>query len=377
MSFTATVSSFAATASGVVPTGTIQFSVDGNPVGDLVTLDGTATAVSAPISTLSTGSHTVTALFSGDVNYTTATSGDLSLNVGQASTSTTVTPSVNPSVFGQPVTFTANVAAVAPGVGVPTGTVQFYLNDFPLGGPATLDNGVATSPAGVPAFIGANNTVLAMYSGDADFVFSQGGAIQTMNQGATATSVVAAPNPSQTGESVTMTATVAAVSPAVGTPAGNVEFFDGTTSLGVASLTSGQASISTSALAIGSHSLTAVYAGEFVFSGSTSAAFVQQVSAGISSTVLTSSLNPSTFSNTTTLNATVSAVAPATGIPTGSVVFLDGTTSLGSVPVDAGRQRSVERVDPDRWHAHPVGSVRVRGPECVRQQRLQQRSPRP
>ena len=119
VSFTATVSSFAATASGVVPTGTIQFSVDGNPVGDLVTLDGTATAVSAPISTLSTGSHTVTALFSGDVNYTTATSGDLSLNVGQASTSTTVTPSVNPSVFGQPVTFTANVAAVAPGVGCP------------------------------------------------------------------------------------------------------------------------------------------------------------------------------------------------------------------------------------------------------------------
>ena len=61
MSFTATVSSFAATASGVVPTGTIQFSVDGNPVGDLVAVDGTATAVSAPISSLSTGSHTVTA----------------------------------------------------------------------------------------------------------------------------------------------------------------------------------------------------------------------------------------------------------------------------------------------------------------------------
>ena len=185
-------------------------------------------------STLTTGAHTITATYAGDTNFATATSGDLSLNVGQASTTTTVTPSVNPSVFGQPVSFTANVAAVVPGVGVPTGTVQFSLNGSTLGGPVTLDNGVATSPEGVPAFIGANS-VLAIYSGDADFVFSQGEVIQTLNQGSTSTQVSSAPNPSLVGESVTITATVAAVSPAVGTPAGNVEFFDGATSLGVAS----------------------------------------------------------------------------------------------------------------------------------------------
>ncbi|KOG43119.1 vegetative cell wall protein, partial [Streptomyces decoyicus] len=71
---------------------------------------------------LSAGSHPVTATYSGDANFTTSTGGDTQ-TVNKAATSTTLTSSPDPSTFGQPVTFTATVAAVPPGVGTPTGSV--------------------------------------------------------------------------------------------------------------------------------------------------------------------------------------------------------------------------------------------------------------
>src|SRR5207244_6987882 len=46
--------------------------------------------------------------------------------VGQAGSTTAVSSSQNPSVFGQSVTFTATVSPVAPGAGTRTGTVTFY-----------------------------------------------------------------------------------------------------------------------------------------------------------------------------------------------------------------------------------------------------------
>ena len=175
-------------------------------------------------------------MFSGDVNYTTATSGDLSLNVGKSATSTVVVSGSNPSVFGEPVTFSANVAAVLPGVGVPTGSVQFVVNGIASGAPVALDgSGNASSAPIVPEFLGANS-VDAVYSGDGDFVTSTGSVVQTLNQGSTSTQVSSAPNPSLFGESVTITATVAAVAPASGIPSGNVTFLDGGVPIGTVTL---------------------------------------------------------------------------------------------------------------------------------------------
>ena len=69
VTFTATVTSFAATASGVVPTGTIQFQIDGSNFGDPVALNAAGQATSTAIASLSTAGHTVTAAYAGDVNY--------------------------------------------------------------------------------------------------------------------------------------------------------------------------------------------------------------------------------------------------------------------------------------------------------------------
>src|SRR2546428_9263248 len=105
---------------------------------------GTATSVAT--TTLSVGSHTVTAIYSGSTNFTGAT-GTLSQTVGKAATSTVVTgSSTNPSVFGQAVTFTATANAMPPGAATPTGSVQFFAGTATLGAPVAVRSRTATRP---------------------------------------------------------------------------------------------------------------------------------------------------------------------------------------------------------------------------------------
>ncbi len=63
---------------------------------------------------------------------------DGGVTVSKAATTTAVTSGANPSVFGQPVTFTATVAAKAPGAGTPSGTVDF-LDGATMIGSGTLN----------------------------------------------------------------------------------------------------------------------------------------------------------------------------------------------------------------------------------------------
>ncbi len=124
------------------------------------------------ISTLPVGNTTVTAVYNGDAGFNPST-GTLAggQTVGKASSSTVVSSSANPSVFGQSVTFTATVAAVAPGTGTRTGTVQFSIDGVAFGAPVTLSGGSATSGAASMLAV-AGHTVTAAYSGDTNFTGS-------------------------------------------------------------------------------------------------------------------------------------------------------------------------------------------------------------
>ena len=87
--------------------------------------------------------------------------------------------------------------------------------------------------------------------------------------------LTAAPNPAGTGQTVTLTA---AVTGAGATPTGTVTFYDGASVVGTGTLdATGHASFSTAGLALGTHSLTAVYAGDATYAASTSAAVVETV----------------------------------------------------------------------------------------------------
>ena len=146
----------------------------------------------------------------------------------------------------------------------------------------------------------------------------------------TSVALVSSVNPSVFNEGVTFTATVTATS---GTPTGTVTFKNGSATLGKATLSAGEAAFTTSTLAVGAHSITAVYGGSTDFSGSTSPVLTQTVDKAGTSVVLVSSVNPSAFHEAVIFTATVT---PATsGTPTGTVTFRDGATTLGTGSLNA------------------------------------------
>src|SRR5205814_1528896 len=217
----------------------------------------------------------------------------------KASSTTTVTSSVNPSVSGQTVTFTATVSAVAPGSGTPTGTVTFTIDGTPQA-PVTMSGGVAT--ISTSSFGAGAHTVTAAYSGDGNFNTSTSPNLtQTVSKDSATTSLVSSPNPSVFGQPVIFTATVAAVAPGAGTPSGTVTFKDGTNTLGSATLSGGQTTFTNSTLTTGSHTnVTAVYNGDGNFLTNISTNLTQTVNKADTTTVVSSAVNPSVFGQSVT-----------------------------------------------------------------------------
>ena len=106
----------------------------------------------------------------------------------------------------------------------------------------------------------------------------------------TTTTLTSDPNPSEQGNWVQFTAAVTENSPGSGIPTGIVTFFDGSTTLGSASLGSnGQATFFTQTLSAGSHTITVSYSGDANDFGSTSEALTQQVN-GMPVTITPTSL---------------------------------------------------------------------------------------
>lgn len=186
--------------------------------------------------------------------------------------------------------------------------------------------------------LGSHN-LTAEYSGDGAQDASTSPAVShTVNQGATTTALVVAPNPSTPGQAVTLTATVGVTAPAAGTPSGSVTFKDGGVALGSAVPLdgTGQAQFGTAALALGGHALSAEYSGSTNFAGSVSPAVSQAVNKHATRTVLTATPNPARPGAAVTLAATVSSSG---GTSTGSVTFQEGTKTLGSRSLSAGVAR--------------------------------------
>jgi hypothetical protein len=276
-----------------IPTGTVQFSVDGADIGGPVPLNPSGVAASAPIATLAAGGHAVIAAYSGDDrpgNFGFNPSGQVfTQQVQQAATTVSGSPSANPDPYGQAETFSVAVSAVVPGAGSPTGQVQFSLDGAPIGTPLGLDAHGDASTGAVNGLTPGLHTVSYVTSGDANFLGTNGSFTFTVSKIPTQTGLQVSPNPAVFGQSVTMTATVThATGP--GTPGGTVTFADGSTTLAVVAVTNGPAgsataSFSTSALSAGSHSIAATYNGDPNFAGSTSAA--TQLSVARAPTVVT------------------------------------------------------------------------------------------
>jgi sugar lactone lactonase YvrE len=333
VTFTATISE--TPAGGIAPTGVIVFS-DSLPGGPL---SGTGTPVplnngSASFSTtlLAAGSHPITATYAGDTNNS-ATLNTLTEKVNTATTTTTLTTS-NPSVpLTAPVTFTATVAGN--NSSTPTGTFTFYDGQKQLGQPQPVSNSGSASLSASFVTTGVHSITVS-YSGDSDYATSSAGLTETVNKIATSTAVVSSANPANAGATVNFTVTVTAASST--TPnvpiTGTVSLIDGSMVIGtgtLAALGTGPATASlvipVTSLGIGSHAITAVYAGDTNYVGSTSGGVSETVGLATSSTVLTASTTSAIATNPVTLTATLSSNG---GTPTGTVKFMDGATAIGT-----------------------------------------------
>jgi hypothetical protein len=321
VTFTATV-----TGLGVTPTGTVTFKDGTTTLGTAPLSSGTASFSTA---TLSTGSHSITAVYGGDTLYNGSTSTALTQTVVTNSTSTSLTSSANPSAVEQSVIFTATVTGAG---GTPTGTVTFMDGSTTLGTSAL--NGSDQATFSTTVLTPDNHSITANYSGDTNFSASSSPTLtQTVNLGTSSTAVTSSANPSSFGQAVTFTATVSGL---VVEPTGTVTFMDGATTLGTGNLNaSGQATFTTSTLAVGSHSISAVYGGNSFYNSSTSNLLIQTVSQGASSTTVASSSNPAALGTSVTFTATVTGAGTT---PTGTVTFMDGATTLGTGTLNGSGQ---------------------------------------
>jgi autotransporter-associated beta strand protein len=333
-------------------TGYDQVNVTGNAIitGSTLSLSGASTThdgsqlTIVKVSGTETGTFTSlaqggTIAFNGvtyTASYVGGTGHSIVLTASPAASSTAVTSSANPAVFGQSVTFTASVTSSSSGA--PTGTVTFKDGSTTLG-TDTL-NGSAQATFSISALSVAGHSITAVYSGDANFTASTSLALsQTVNHDSSVATLVASTNPVVFGQSIILTATVAASSPGSGIPTGAVTFKDGATTLGAGMLNgSGQATLNTSGLTLGSNSLTVVYAGDSNFTTSTSSALSETENQDATTTTINSATNPSVSGQSVTFTATVTVTSPGSGAPTGIVTFKDGSTILGTGTLNASEQ---------------------------------------
>ncbi len=237
------------TTGAATPTGSVQLTSDGASLGTASLTDGLATLVAT---TLEVGSHTIVASYSGDSTYAAATA-TLVQVVSKSATSISLSADPQATVFGQPVTLTAQT-------GVSSGTVKFLDGDAALSsaqvasGTATLV--VSTLPVGT-------HSLTASWTGDTASDAAVSAAVSlTVNKAQTVTKLEVSGS--------TLRAAVTAVAPGAGTPTGNVKFLDSATNLIVAAaaLDAGVAATPTPSSA---GSLVAVYGGDANFLASNSA----------------------------------------------------------------------------------------------------------
>jgi hypothetical protein len=297
-------------------------------------------ASTAPTVTYYSGSiiNAATQLSGAPINagvYTVVATLPATATTASASAATTfiIAPAA-PTVSVNPVTLTYGAALTNSQL---KGTATLTVNNTQVTVPGTFSY-ASTNPAGTVLTVqGSPYTEAVTFTPSSTLYATQTAAtVQvTVRAAATTTALTSSLNHSGLGQTVTFTAQVTAKYPGSGTPTGTVTFKSGTTTLAAAvPLSGGVAAFSTSGLALGSYSITAVYSSDTGnYSTSTSTAVRQVVVAKVSTTVVTTSLTPSPFGQKVTFKATVTGPG---GTPAGKVTFKDGAAVVGTVLLSGG-----------------------------------------
>lgn len=304
--------------SGFTAGGTVTFFDGGVVLGSPVNVVSGSAMLSS--NTFTSGTHSITATYSGDANFTGGTTA--SPTVITVSTPQTITfPAPGPVTYGvAPLTLSATASSGL--------TVTFSV----VSGPATVSGTTLT-------ILSAGSVVVqADQAGDATHTAAV--PVQrtlTVNKATSTLALSASAASVNLNSNVTFTATVASGS--LPAPTGIVTFFDGSTQLAPVPVNaSGVATYSTTSLAAGTHSITATYAGDANFTPSSSSPAV--IAVITSQTITFPALSPVTYGVAPiTLSATASSGLPVTFSLVSGQATLVGTTltilAAGGVVIQA------------------------------------------
>lgn len=255
-----------AAVSGTGPTGNVAFKDGSTTIATTALSNGSA---SATVSFTSAGSHSLTAVYAGDTNNTTSTSSVVTATISASNpTTTALAVSANPVAAGLPITLTASVTGSNP-----TGTVDFKDGATVIGS-GTLSAGQASLATSL--MTAGTHALSAQYRGDIGNASSTSSASNvTVSQRSTTTALATALTTAYQAQPVALTATVTGAA-----PSGNVTFKEGATTLGTAAVSNGTAVFNASFTVLGSHTVTASYAGDANNLASSSSSVVVQTLVG-------------------------------------------------------------------------------------------------
>ena len=150
--------------------------LSGMPPAAAVFTPQTSSSATLSLTTLAVGTHTITARYSGDTNYSADTSAAVAVTVNPAVSATAATSSVNPSFAGQSVTLTVNVTSNRP---TPTGNVTFTSGSTTLATVALSGGSAAYTTTSFDTV--GTKAITASYSGDANTEASSTSLSQVIN----------------------------------------------------------------------------------------------------------------------------------------------------------------------------------------------------
>ena len=340
------------------PTGVVSFYENGNFVGSTaVNSSGVATLTTLNLPALT---QNLTATYAGDGNFASSSGAFADFTVAPAGANVTLsaTPASN-DVFGQSVTFTANVSDADGSAPVNGGTVSFYAGGVLLGTSATVAGGVATlTTAAMPE--GPTNAVTAIYSGSANFTGNTGGLTNfAVNPAGTSLSITSAAPISGFGQAVAFTATLAVAGPSgAAVNSGVVSFYDGTIDvahlLGTSNtVTAGKATFTTGALSRATHSIIAVYNDTLGDFGASQSAPLTQIVRGAATVSVTASSGTTVVGQAVTYTITVTG---AGGTPSGTVQLMNGAAALGSPATLSGGRATITLSSADVQSDFAIGA---------------------
>jgi autotransporter-associated beta strand protein len=355
--------------SAPVSGGTVSFfdgdAATGTLLGSKAVSGGTASIQTAALP--AGASHTITAVYANAANFVGSNGSLKNFAVSQAHTSAAVSASPTSSVYGQAVTLTATLTNTDTAAPVSGGTVSFYDGDqftgTLLGSSAVSGSGPGVGTASLPTNAlpaGASQTITAVYANAPNFVGISGTLPggYSVSQATTSTALSAAPNPVVYGQPVTFTATVTSPTAGPASMAGTTVTFtvDGASQPAVPLDANGQAKLTLSFQKLGSHAVSATYAGNSNLGGSGPADLNETVVAA-SAVNLASSLNPAVFGQTVTFAATVTSPTPGAGAVTGTVTFtVDGSAQQPAVILD-GNGRATLTLSNLGGGVHAIGAT--------------------